>query len=59
MKKFFFHKEVIIKRGCLAKNFIVVIKGKALVLNSMGSSIKMDILQNQTYGLVDVIKEYM
>ena len=57
MKKFFFHKEVIIKRGYLAKNFIVIIKGKALVLNSLGNSIKMQVLQNQTYGLVDVIKE--
>ena len=57
MKKKFFHKEVIIKRGNLAKNFILVIKGKALILNSSGNSIKNQILQHQTYGLVDIINE--
>ena len=57
MKKVFFHKEAIIKRGFLARSCIVVLKGSALILNSSGNSIKRQIFQNQTYGLVDIIKE--
>ena len=32
MKKSFFHKEVIVKRGNVAESFFVVLKGKALFL---------------------------
>ena len=57
MNRFFFHKEVILKRGYLATNFIVVLEGRALILNSSGNHIKREIIQNQAYGLVDTIKE--
>ena len=56
MKKIFFHKEAILKRGQLAKNFIVVIKGKALVLDSMGNKIVKEVFQ-QSFGLVDILKK--
>ncbi|MBJ56992.1 MAG: hypothetical protein CMP24_01965 [Rickettsiales bacterium] len=57
MKKTFFHKEVIIKRGYLAKSFIVVVKGKALILDSLGNKIKKEIFEHQSYGLIDILKE--
>ena len=57
MKRVFFHKEVIIKRGNFAKHFIVVIKGKALVLDSLGNNVKKEISQYQSFGLVDILKE--
>ena len=57
MKKIFFHKEAILKRGQLAKNFIVVIRGKALVLDSMGNKIVDEVFQQQSFGLVDTLKE--
>ena len=57
MKKFFFHKEVILKRGHLATNFIIVINGKALILDSLGNNIKNQVSQYQSYGLIDILKE--
>ncbi len=56
MKKSFFHKEVIVKRGNVAESFFVVLKGKALILNSLGSSITNEILENQTFGLIEILK---
>ena len=38
MKKYFFHKEVIVKRGNQAENFLVILRGKALVLKLYGQS---------------------
>ena len=57
MKKRFFHKEVIIQRGNFANFFILVLSGKALILNSKGDKIKNEVLKHQAYGLVDAIKE--
>ena len=57
MKKIFFHKEVIIKRGHFCKSFIIVTNGKAIVLDSLGKNIKKEISQYQSFGLVDVLKE--
>ena len=56
MKKSFFHKEVIVKRGNVADSFFVVLKGKALILNSLGNSITDEILENQTFGLIEILK---
>ena len=56
MKKSFFHKEVIVKRGNVAESFFVVLKGKALILNSLGNSITDEILENQTFGLIEILK---
>ena len=39
MKKSFFDKEVIVKRGSKAESFLVILKGKALVLNSLGNEV--------------------
>ena len=57
MKKVFFHKEVILKRGHFATNFIIVINGKALILDSLGNNIKNQVSQYQSYGLIDILKE--
>ncbi len=56
MKKSFFHKEVIIKRGNKAESFFVILKGKALVLNSLGNDIIREIHENQTFGLTEILK---
>ena len=56
MKKSFFHKEVIIKRGNKAESFFVILKGKALVLNSLGNDIIREINENQTFGLTEILK---
>ena len=49
MKRSFFHKEVIVKRGSKAESFFVVLKGKALVLNSMGNEVFSEIQENQQH----------
>tara|TARA_S200000501_G_C20374701_1_gene547743 strand:- start:74 stop:214 length:141 start_codon:yes stop_codon:yes gene_type:complete len=46
VKKLFLHKEVIVKRGNQAESFFIILKGKALVLNSLGDNIKSKILEN-------------
>ena len=53
----FFHKEVIIKRGDLAKSFFIVTNGKAIVLNSAGESTNNQIFKNQPYGLIDILHQ--
>ena len=57
MNKNFFHKEVIVQRGNIANFFIVILSGKALILNSKGNKIKKELTKHQTYGLVETIKE--
>ena len=56
MRKSFFHKEVIIKRGNQADNFLVILKGKALVLNSLGNEVFSEIQENQSFGLIEILK---
>ena len=56
MKKYFFHKEVIVKRGNQAENFLVILRGKALVLNSMGNKVFSEIKENQSFGLIEILK---
>ena len=56
MKKSFFHKEVIVKRGIQAENFLVILRGKALVLNSMGNKVFSEIQENQSFGLIEILK---
>ena len=56
MKKSFFHKEVIIKRGHQAESFFVILKGKALVLNSLGNKVFNEIGENQCFGLIEILK---
>ena len=57
MKKIFFNKEAILKRGKKKKNFIVINRGKAIVLDSMGKKIVDEVFQQQSFGLVDTLKE--
>ena len=57
MKKIFFHNEAIIKRGQPVINFFIVIKGKANVLNSNGSTILKNICSGEVFGIVDNLKE--
>ena len=56
MKTYFFHKEVIVKRGNQAENFLVILRGKALVLNSMGNKVFSEIQENQSFGLIEILK---
>ena len=56
MKKTFFHKEVIVKRGHQAESFFVILKGKALVLNSLGNEVFNEIEENQSFGLIEILK---
>ena len=56
MKKKFLHKEVIVKRGNQANSFFILLKGKALVLNSMGNNITNEIFENQSFGLIEILK---
>ena len=56
MRKFFFHKEVIVKRGNIAEYFFIILKGKALILNSLGDSIINEIYENQSFGLTEILK---
>ncbi len=56
MKKSFFHKEVIVKRGNKADSFLVILKGKALVLNSLGNEVFGVIQENQSFGLIEILK---
>ena len=56
MKKSFFHKEVIVKRGNQAESFLVILRGKALVLNSMGNEVFSEIQENQSFGLIEILK---
>ncbi len=56
MKKSFFHKEVIVKRGNIAESFFVILKGKALILNSLGDDITDEINENQSFGLIEILK---
>ena len=57
MKKSFFHKEVIVKRGSKAESFLVILKGKALVLNSLGNEVFNEIQENQSFGLIEILKK--
>ena len=56
MKKSFFDKEVIVKRGSKANSFLVILKGKALVLNSLGNEVFGVIQENQSFGLIEILK---
>ena len=56
MKRSFFHKEVIVKRGNKAECFFVILKGKALILNSIGSDITDEIHESQSFGLIEILK---
>ena len=56
MKKSFFDKEVIVKRGNKANSFLVILKGKALVLNSLGNEVFGVIEENQSFGLIEKLK---
>ena len=56
MKKCFFDKEVIVKRGNKANSFLVILKGKALVLNSLGNEVFGVIEENQSFGLIEILK---
>ena len=56
MKKSFFDKEVIVKRGSIANSFFVILKGKALVLNSLGNEVFGVIEENQSFGLIEILK---
>ena len=56
MKKKFLHKQVIVKRGNQANSFFILLKGKALVLNSMGNNITNEIFENQSFGLIEILK---
>ena len=56
MKKSFFDKEVIVKRGNKANSFLVILKGKALVLNSLGNEVFGVIEENQSFGLIEILK---
>ena len=40
-----------------SQSFIVVVKGKALILDSLGNKIKKEIFEHQSYGLIDILKE--
>ena len=55
MKKIL-HKEVIVKRGNQANSFFILLKGKALVLNSMGNNITNERFENQSFGLIEILK---
>ena len=57
MKKTFFHNEAIIKRGHPIINFIIVVKGKANVLNSSGNTILKNICCGEIFGIVDNLRE--
>ena len=56
MKKSFFDKEVIVKRGSKSNSFLVILKGKALVLNSLGNEVFGVIQENQSFGLIEILK---
>ena len=56
MRKSFFHKEVIVKRGHQAENFFVILKGKALILNSLGNKVSNEIDENESFGLIEILK---
>ena len=56
LKKSFFHKEVIVKRGNQAESFFVILKGKALILNSVGSNVTKEIYEYQSFGLIEILK---
>ncbi len=57
MKKKFFHKEAIIKRGNPVLNFFIMLNGQANVLNSNGSTILKNIYKGEVYGVIDNLKE--
>ena len=57
MKKIFFHKEVLLKRGQPTNNFFILLKGKAKVLNSNGSVSLRDIYPGEVFGLLDNLRE--
>ena len=59
MKKSFFDKEVIVKRGSKANSFLVILKGKALVLNSLGNEVFGVIQENQSFGLIEILKSWL
>ena len=57
MKRFFFHKEVILKRGYPINSFLIITAGTANVLNSSGNIIIQKLNEGEVYGLVDNFKE--
>ena len=57
MKKIFFHNEAIIKRGHPIVSFIIIIKGKANILNSNGNTILNKINSGDVFGIIDNLKE--
>ncbi len=57
MKKIFFHNEAIIKRGHPIVSFIIIIKGKANILNSNGNTILKKLNTGDVFGIIDNLKE--
>ena len=57
MKKIFFHNEAIIKRGHPIVSFIIIIKGKANILNSNGNTILNKLNTGDVFGIIDNLKE--
>ena len=57
MKKLFFHKEVLLKRGQPTNNFFIMLKGKAKVLNSNGNLSLRDVYPGEIFGLLDNLRE--
>ena len=57
MKKKFFHKEVLLRRGQPTSNFFILLKGKAKVLNSNGSISLRSIHPGEIFGLLDNLRE--
>lgn len=57
MKKIFFHNEAIIKRGHPIVSFIIIIKGKANILNSNGNTVLNKINTGDVFGIIDNLKE--
>ncbi|MEC8099643.1 MAG: cyclic nucleotide-binding domain-containing protein, partial [Pseudomonadota bacterium] len=42
--------------GSKANSFLVILKGKALVLNSLGNEVFGVIQENQSFGLIEILK---
>ena len=57
MKKKFFHKEVLLKRGQPTNFFFILLKGKAKVLNSNGSISLRDIYPREVFSIWKNVRE--
>ena len=57
MRKLFFHKEVLLKRGQPTNNFFIMLTGKAKVLNSNGNLTIRSIHPGEVFGLLDNLRE--